>query len=185
MNDEKIIDLFLERSEQAINELSKKYGRLCHNVALNIVKNEADAEECVNDAYLKIWNAIPPTVPKSLTAYACGMVRYVAMNRYVDNNAKKRSGALDTELEELLECFDSSYSLEDTIDERQFTKALDEFLRAQKQRDRVVFIKRYFYCSSLKDIAKQIGQSPASVGMRLSRIREKLKKFLTEKGFVL
>ena len=105
MDDEKIIELFFVRSEQAIKELDRKYGRKCHAVSYNILNNHQDAEECVNDAYLGAWNAIPPAKPDPLLAFVCKIVRNVSLKRYERNTAAKRNSRYDVSIEELGDCF--------------------------------------------------------------------------------
>ncbi|NLE14203.1 MAG: hypothetical protein GX628_11070 [Clostridiales bacterium] len=111
MDDSKIIELFFERSEQAIIELSKKYGSICDRVAYNILNNRSDAEECVNDAYLAVWNAIPPQRPDPLLSYVCRIVRNLALKKYHANTALKRNSMYDVCLDEIVDCFSSSVSV--------------------------------------------------------------------------
>lgn len=185
MEDGKIIKLFNERSEQAISELSKKYGRLCLKIAFNIVKNECDAEECVNDAYLKVWSSIPPNAPDSLLAYTCQIVRNQALNRLEANKASKRDGVLDTDFDEVLACIDDSYDIDRIVDARLFRQGVNEFLRTLDKDGRVIFVRRYFYCDSIEDIAKTFSMTVPAVGMRLTRIKKRLKKYLVQKGIML
>lgn len=185
MEDSKIIELFYARSEQAIAELSKKYGRLCSQIAFNIVKNECDAEECVSDAYLKVWNSIPPNDPDSLIAYTCQIVRNQALNKLEANKTLKRDGEADTDFDEVLACIDDSYDIEHIVDAKLFRQAINDFLRSIDRESRVIFVKRYFYCNSIEDIAKELSKSAPAIGMRLTRIKKRLKKYLIQKGIML
>ena len=116
LDDSKIIELFFERSEQAIIELSKKYGTICTKVACNILNNKQDAEECVNDAYLGVWNTIPPQRPDSFIGYVCRIVRNLAIKRYHFNTAVKRNSIYDVALDELEECISGKLSVEEQLE---------------------------------------------------------------------
>ena len=128
MDDSKIIELFYERSEQAIIELSKKYGAVCTRVANNILNNRQDTEECVNDAYLGAWNTIPPQNPNPLLSYVCRIVRNLAVNRYHATTAAKRDSSYDVALDELENCFSAACSVEDELDAREVARIIDDFL---------------------------------------------------------
>ena len=183
MDDQKIINLFYERSEQAIKELSKKYGGLCHTIAKNILNNEADAEECVNDAYLGAWNTIPPQSPSPLLSYIIKIVRNLAIKKYHSNCALKRNSHYDIALSELEECIPSSYSVEDEIDAKILTQHLNEFLGSLDKTNRIIFVRRYWYADSISKIANAFQMSDHTITMRLSRTREKLRNFLLKEGF--
>lgn len=185
MEDSKIIELFHERSQQAIVELSKKYGKLCQNVAANILGNECDAQECVNDAYLGVWNSIPPTQPVSLMAFVCGITRNIATVRYHASKAQKRDNSYDAVLDELEIFLSDDTSIEDCIESRELTRLFDEFLKQASDLDRAIFIRRYWFSQSVSDIGKYFGKSPHYVSVRLSRIKNELKKFLLQKGINL
>ena len=185
MEDSKIVDLFYERSEQAITELSKKYGSICQKIALNIVRNEADAEECVSDAYLKIWNCVPPTVPDPLITYVCQVVKTVAINRYNSNVANKRNNIGDIAIHELDEVLGTQSDIEDELEAKRIGLEISRFLDTLDADSRVMFVKRYYFGESITDIAKYFHKSAHSVTARLSRIREKLKKYLIEKEITL
>ena len=115
MDDIEIIELFFERSEQAIIELSNKYGAICNKVADNILNNRLDSEECVNDAYLGVWNTIPPQRPNPLLSYVCRIVRNLALKKYHENTAQKRNSYYDVALDEIADCIPASFSVEDEI----------------------------------------------------------------------
>lgn len=185
MEDSRIIELFYARSEQAIKELSKKYGALCTHVARNILNNRQDAEECVNDAYLGAWNTIPPENPNPLRTYICRIVRNLSIMRYHSNTAKKRNSYYDAALDELEDCITSVSSVEDEISVRELSRLLDAFLDNLDVENRVIFVRRYWYSDSVSEIAERLGVSSNNISVRLSRIRSKLKKFLEKEGYIV
>lgn len=183
MEDSKIIALFFARSEQAITELSAKYGKLCIRIANNILGNGQDAEECVNDAYLGAWNTIPPQKPNPLQTYICRIVRNLAITRYHANTAKKRNSYYDVALEELQHCLFSPETAESTLEAKELSHLLDRFLASLDTRSRVMFVRRYWHSDSVGDIAAAFRMRPNSVSVQLSRIRSKLRKFLIQEGY--
>ena len=182
MDDKNIIELFYERSEQAITELSKKYGLLCKKVADNILNNHLDAEECVNDAYLAVWNTIPPQNPDSLVSYVCRIVRNQAIKKYHENTALKRNSIYDTSLDELEEVLPSSASVEGELEAKEVSAIIDRFLETLDKQSRTMFIRRYWYSDSIEEIAKAFKTSKHYISVRLSRIRKALKKYLVKEG---
>ena len=183
MEDSRIIDLFFERSEQAIAELSKKYGAVCNRVAGNILQNSLDVEECVNDAYLGAWNTIPPRRPEPLLAYLCRIVRNLSITRYHANTAAKRNSFYDAALDELEECLASAKTVETEISAKELSDLLDRFLGTLDRENRIMFVRRYWYSDPVSSIAAAFHMSSNSVSARLSRIRTKLKKFLKKEGY--
>lgn len=185
MDDSKIIELFFERSEQAIDELSKKYGPLCKKIAFNILGNSLDSEECVNDAYLGIWNTIPPQKPDPLATFVFRIVRNTAIKKYHSNTAVKRNSAYDVSLDELEGCLGSLDSLEDEYDLKLLSREIDKFLDSLNTENRVIFVRRYWFSDSIPDIAKRVSMSEHNVSARLFRLRENLKKHLRKGGYNL
>ncbi|MGM9619138.1 MAG: RNA polymerase sigma factor [Oscillospiraceae bacterium] len=185
MQDQEILRLFFERSEQAIAELEKKYGTLCRRIASNILRSEQDAEECVSDAYLAVWNAIPPERPAPLSAYVCRIVRNLAVKRYHANTARKRNSFYDVALEELEECLSAPETAETALSARELTRLLDAFLDTLEERDRFLFVRRYWYADSVAALAADFGISENNASVRLSRLRGKLKSYLRKEGFFL
>ena len=185
MDDSKIIELFYERSEQAITELSNKYGSVCSKVAFNILNSQQDTEECVNDAYLGTWNTIPPQKPNPLISYVCRIVRNLAIKKYHKNTAAKRNSIYDTALDELEECFPSQDSVEAEYNAIETARIIDDFLDTLDQDNRIMFVRRYWHSESIDDIAKLFQTSNHNVSVRLSRTRNKLKKHLIKEGVVL
>ena len=185
MEDNKIIDLFFQRSETAISELAAKYGRLCHKIAQNILNNVSDAEECVNDTYLGVWNSIPPNHPESLSSYVCRIARNLSIKRYQYNTASKRNSVYDTSMEELEECIASLKDVESEIESQQLTKTIEQFLDTLNETDRILFMRRYYFSDSYADIAAQTGLTEKNVSVRLTRLRAKMKNYLTERDYVI
>ena len=182
MEDTAIIELFFARSESAVDELSRKYGWSCRRLAYNLLGSPEDAEECVNDAWLGVWNTIPPRRPESLYGYVCRIVRNLAITRYHANTAKKRDSRHDEVLEELAYCLPSGSTVEDEVDARETGRLINVFLGKLDNRNRIIFMRRYWYGDSIEDIAAMIGVSAHYVSVRLSRIRGRLRKYLREEG---
>ncbi len=182
IEDEKIIDLFFERSEQGIRELDNKYGAVCRSLSYNIVNNRQDAEECVNDAYLGAWNAIPPARPNPLPAYIVKIVRNISLKTYWRKKAAKRGGQYQTALEEIEGCIADRKTVEEEIEARELTRMIEAFLDTLTLENRVIFMRRYWFADSCKDIAGVVGLSEKNISVRLTRIREKMKRYLTERG---
>lgn len=184
MDDKAIIDLFFERSEQAIRELDTKYGKTCHKVSYNILNNQQDAEECVNDAYLGTWNAIPPQRPNPLLTFLCRVVRNLSIMRYHANTATKRNSAYDIALEELENCLSSGITVEDEVEGKLLVQTIEDFLDTLSRGSRVIFMRRYWFSDSYAEIAKQVGISEKTVSVRLTRIRNQLREHLTKEGML-
>ena len=181
IDDEKIIELFFKRSEQAIRELDHKYGKICYNLSYNIVGSRQDAEECVNDTYLGIWNAIPPAKPAPLLSYTVKVVRNISLKIYWKKRAAKRSSAYAVALEEIEACISGDETVEDEIEARELAHMIEEFLDTLTLDNRVIFMRRYWFSDSYKDIAGFVGLSEKNISVRLTRIREKMKQYLIER----
>lgn len=185
MDDSKIIELFFERSEQAIIELSNKYGAICSKVADNILNNRLDSEECVNDAYLGVWNTIPPQRPNPLLSYVCRIVRNLALKKYHENTAQKRNSYYDAALDEIADCIPAAFSVEDEIMAKEAAGVIDDFLETLDQQSRIMFIRRYWHADSIEEIAALFHKSKHYISVRLSRIRKALRQYLGKKGIFL
>lgn len=185
MEDEKIIELFFNRSEQAIKELDLKYGKVCHNVSYNILHSRQDAEECVNDAYLGTWNAIPPQRPNPLLTFLCKIVRNLSIMRHHANTALKRNNTYDVALEELEGCLASPVTVEMEIETDELTRIIDSFLETLSQENRVIFMRRYWFSDTYKQIAERVGITENNVSVRLTRIRKQMKQYLTEREVLI
>lgn len=182
VEDSKIIELFYERSEQAIVELSNKYGSVCAKVADNILNNSQDTEECVNDAYLGAWDSIPPQKPNPLLSYVCRIVRNLAIKKYHANTAAKRNSTYDIVLDELENCFPASNPVEDEFNAREVARTIDAFLETLDTENRILFVRRYWYSDSIAELAKIFHTSSHNISVRLSRTREKQRKYLRKEG---
>ena len=182
MTENDIIGLFYERSEQAILELDRKYGNLCRRLACDIVNSAHDAEECVNDAYLGVWNAIPPARPHPLLPYVLKIVRNTALKSYWHSQAAKRVGPYTVALQEIEDCLADRQRVEDEIEARELACLVEGFLDTLSKEDRVIFLRRYWFADSYRDIAQRVGLSEKNVSVRLTRTRQKLKEYLTESG---
>ncbi len=182
MDDAKIIELYFARKEDAIVETDKRYGRYCRYIACNILNNDADAEEIVNDTYLKVWNSVPPKRPNPLKSYLGKICNRLAINRYYEKNAEKRGGGqVALALEELAECVSGKES--DIADELALKNALDRFLASLPQKTRNIFVRRYWYGASVSEISKEYGIGESYVTVLMLRTRKKLKAFLQKEGF--
>ena len=185
MTDTEIINLFFERSEQAIEELAKKHGSAVARVARNILGNSQDAEECVNDTYLGAWNAIPPHKPSPLRTFVCRIARNLATKRYHSNTADKRNSQYDLALDELEDYLSDSDSVEKAYEAQELKEAINGFLATLSYSDRFLFMRRYWYSDPVQDIAKMAHSTNNSVTVRLFRIREKLKLYLEKEGLLV
>ena len=185
MEDKQIVELYWERSETAISETEKKYGRYCHYIAYQILANDEDAKEVVNDTYLKAWNTIPPQRPDPLKPYVGTISRQLALNVYKEQHRQKRGGQVPLALEELSECIPDTDSGEDIGESVALADALSRFLWSLPQRTRNIFVRRYFYMSSAAEIAADFSMKESNVTMHLLRTRKKLEQFLKKEGFYL
>lgn len=183
--DENIIEMFFARSEQAIRELDLKYGKVCLKLSYNIVNNHQDAEECVNDAYLGARNAIPPARPKPLLTYLCRIVRNISLKNCQRKGAAKRSGIYAAAVDEMEESLADINTAENEIEVRELVRIIGEFLDDLSAENRVIFMRCYWFFDSYRDIAGFSGLSEKNVSVRLSRIRQKLKEYLTEREVFL
>ncbi len=181
IDDEKIIEMFFERSEQGIQELDNKYGKICHNLSYNIVSNRQDAEECVNDAYLGAWNAIPPEQPNPLLTYVCKIVRNISLKIYYRKEAAKRSSQYMIAMEEIEACIADPNTVEAEIEVRELARIIESFLDTLTVENRVIFMRRYWFSDSCKDIAEFVGLTEKNISVRLTRIRKKMKEYLAER----
>lgn len=181
MEDEKIIDLFFGRSEQAIHELDTKYGKVCHKLSYNILQNKQDAEECVNDAYLGTWNAIPPQRPNPLLTFLCKIVRNLSIMRHHANTAMKRNSTYEVALEELEGVLSSPATVEAEHDAKELVHIIESFLDTLTAENRVIFLRRYWFSDTYADIAERVGLTEKNISVRLTRTRKQLREYLLER----
>ena len=185
MDDRDLIDLFFKRDEQAIVSCSERYGHWCFTVAWNILFDREDSEECVNDTWNTAWNTIPPKRPEKLKYYLAKITRGFALNRLRSDTRQKRGGGeYEQALEELEYSLHTDRTPEQELMASGLTEILNRFLKKQPERDRNVFIRRYFYLESGRQIAKRYGLSESNVNVILNRVRTKLKAVLQEEGYI-
>ena len=181
MEDNKIVELFLARSEDAITETASQYGSYCYAIAYNILANVEDADESVNDTYMGAWNSIPPQRPIALSTYLGKLTRRISINRWHSNNAEKRGGSdVAMSIDELSECLPSNTTVEDEVEIRLLSSIVSDFLRSLPDNKRRVFVCRYWYSYSIDEISKLFGYSKTKTANMLSRLRRGLKKWLEE-----
>ncbi len=185
MEDAAIIGLFFERSEQAVDELDRKYGATLKKTAANILRDRQDAEECVNDAYMGAWNSLPPHRPDRLGSYVCRIARNLAIGRLRSETAQKRNDGLDLVLDELEEFIPSGTSVEAEVEAKELASAIDRFLSELAYDDRFMFVRRYWYADPVRDIAAVMNCRPDRVSLRLFRLREKLRINLKKEGLLV
>ena len=183
MEDSEIISLFFARSEQAVAELDRQYGAAVKKTAANILPDRLDAEECVNDTYLRVWNSIPPQRPNPLVSFVCKITRNLALDRYRSSRAEKRNGSLDLVLDEMEDCIPSTMNVETELEAKELTAAINRFLAALPREDRLLFVRRYWYGDPVSDLAAQTNSSANRISVRLFRLREKLRNTLKKEGF--
>ncbi len=186
LEDKEIIDLLWQRNPDSLLELDANYHTYCFSIALNIVKNKEDAEECVSDTWFKMWQVIPPSCPKSLKSFAGRITRNLALNRYRDEHTNKRGkGVFCVPLEELAECLDAGTNVEDAITEDEINEIIQRFIKNLKTADRKIFLRRYYFADDIPAIAKRFGMTNSNVKVRLHRIRMNLKKLLEKGGYIV
>ena len=181
IDDSEIIELYFARDEQAIKETDNKYGKLCRSVAFNILNNREDSDECVNDTYIGVWNAIPPTKPNNLMAFVCRITRNLSFKRLEYISCGKRSKNMIVSLDELSDVLPDERCSPDMNDE-DVGKLISHFLRLQKEDVRNVFIRKYYFFDSVEEIAEHFDFTESKVKNMLFHTRNKLKNFLIREG---
>ena len=186
VTDNEIIDLYWVRSESAIQETVRQYGSFCTTISMNILKNKEDAEECVNDTYLKAWDAIPPQRPTVFSSFLGRIVRNLSLDRYKARKAQKRS--IDETallLSELDDCIPSTSSVEDEVDTGILEEMIDRFLSSIGKDDRVFFVRRYWFADPITGIAERFAVGESKVKTSLFRTRNKLREYLEKEGVAI
>lgn len=184
MEDERLIQLFWNRSETAIQETSNKYGSYLHRISMNIVQSAEDASECVNDTYFKVWNSIPPQWPQRFKSWIGRIVRNISLDCYKREHAAKRGGhGTDILLSELEQCIPCQNWKKEQSSDEMIVEIINQFLQEQKKENRMIFIRRYWYGDSIKEIAGKLNMKESKVKTSLYRSRNKLRSCL-EKGGV-
>jgi len=186
MQDKEIIALFWQRDEDAIAETDLKYGKYCHRIAENILENAQDADECVNDTWLKTWNAIPVSRPRYFQGFLAKITRNLAIDRWKRESAAKRgNGAVALALDELEECISGLSNVESDYEAKELAGAIDSFISALPEKEQCIFVQRYFYVESVRNIAAALRMRENNVSVTLSRTRKSLKRYLQEEGYEL
>ena len=186
MDDKKIVELYFNRMEAAIEETSRKYGHFCFTIANNILRNKEDSDECVNDTYLQVWNTVPPQRPNSLKAFLGKITRNLSLHKWEKRQAKKRGkDEMSYVLEELQECISGVMDVEQVTEQMVLVDTLNHFLSSLDIEARKLFMARYFSFFSIKEIAIRYQMGESKVKMSLLRSREKLKSMLEKEGIIL
>ena len=185
MNDDKIVDLYWIRSEDAITETSIKYGKYCYGIAYNILADAEDAEESVNDTYFDAWNTMPPHRPSALSAFLGKLTRRISIDRWRKRSAAKRGGELAAALDELNECVPSHENVEQDVLAADLEKRINTFVNDLPTAERRVFLCRYWYLDSISAICEQFGYSQSKVKVMLHRTCKALHNCLVSEEYVL
>ena len=185
MDDSRIVDLYWDRDERAVEETAQKYGPYCQQIAMNILRNLQDAEECVNDTYLRTWNTIPPQRPTKLGAFVGKITRHLSLDKFKARSAEKRLGdSFGLSLEELEGCLPSG-DFEADLDAQAIGAAINRFLGKELPTARKIFVCRYFYGDSIEDICRRFSMTEAKVKSSLFRSRNRLRAHLEKEGIGL
>ena len=185
MDDSEIIELYFQRSEEAVTQTASKYGKYCYQIAYHILSSREDSEESVNDTYLAAWNTMPPRRPNILSAFLGKLTRYISLDRWKKRSAQKRGGGqVALSLEELEECISGGDDPEKEVDRKELLRYLNRFLDALPETQRSVFVCRYWYLESIPEIAARFGFSESKVTAMLHRLREKLRARLKMEGLL-
>lgn len=183
LQDEKIVELFWNREEAAIWESERQYGKYCYAIAFHVLRAREDSDECVNDTWLRAWNAIPPQRPKLLQAFLGRITRNLAFDRFrAWKTGKRGSGEILLVLEELEECVPAAQDTEETVEDWELERVLGRFLQSLPERDCGIFLERYWYSKSVREISRGYSLKESSIKSCLFRSREKLRVFLEEEG---
>ncbi len=185
MEDHQIISLFFDRSDTAIRETDNKYGGFCRGIAFNITRDALDCEECVNDTYLRAWEVIPPTRPESLRAFLGRIVRNFSLDRVRRKTAAKRTVYGTSPLDELIDCLPARDDTAEAADDIVLRELINRFLASLPEQTRNIFLRRYWYFSPIKDIARDYRMTESKIKMMMLRTREALRKALEQEGYTI
>ena len=183
MDDNSIIEMYWKRDKHAIHETDQKYGRLCYRLADNILKLKEDAEECVNDTFMKLWNSIPDDRPAHFSAYICQIVKRLALSKLRYNKADKRAAENCVPYEELSEIVSGGADPEEASIMSELSESISEYLMTESKQNRIIFVRRYWYGDPLSKIAEKFNMNEKTVGTILYRTRMKLKDYLKKEGY--
>ena len=182
MEEEKIIELFFRRDEAAISQTEARYGAYSRSIAMHIVNSHEDAEECVEDSYMKLWDTIPPEKPESLKAYLGRIVRNISISMLRKKNAEKRRSDMEVLFSELEDCIPSKNDVETAVDHIVLTQTINRWLETEKKENRKLFVCRYWYGCGFEELAARYGMTVNKITLRLHRMRGRLKKYLEREG---
>ena len=185
MDDHTIVELYHRRDEQAIAESDKKYGSLCHSIALRLLGFREDAEECVNDTWHAAWNKMPPDRPQTLGAFFGRITRNLSISRWRREHAKKRYGGIEVLLSELEDCVPAPRTVAEDFDRQQLASSISAWLDSLTDEERRLFIRRYWYGDPVKEVAAEQGVTVNTLSQRLLRLRRALRAFLESEGVEL
>ena len=185
MEDNKIVDLYWARSEDAIRETGEKYGKYSFSIAFRILQSDRDAEECVNDTYVKLWEAIPPNRPENFALFLGKITRNISINRYYRDRAMKRATLMEVTLDELADLLANDNESDCVTDEVVLKDLINRFLASLPKINRIIFVKRYWYLNSVKEISHECGLSETNVKVKLNRMRKNFKSFLEKEEIFL
>ena len=184
--DEQIIEMYWQREEKAIQETDKKYGQFLFNIAYNILHERLDCEECQNDTYLRVWNAIPPTRPTVFKAFITQIMRRIAINRYKEKSSKKRiPSELTVSMENVIDALHSDVTVEAEYTAEEVGKIINDYVRELPDRQRYIFIDRFYLAESVETIATDLSISVPTVYREIDKIKQSLKLYLEKNGVVI
>lgn len=183
MKDKEIIELFFNRSEDAIHQTQLKYGKLCRKISMGILNDIRDVDECINDTWMVLWNHIPPRKPEPLKTYICRITKNLSLKCYKHHHAQKRNSEYELSLQELGECFKTSENVEQEIETQELTQIINRFVSQLPSSKRTMFLQRYWLLMPVKEISELHHISEKNASMKLSRIRTKLKEYLIQEGY--
>lgn len=182
MDDQSIVELYLQRDENAIKESRNKYEAYCYRIAINILSVAEDVEECINDTWISVWNRIPPVIPKSLKAFLGKLVRDISLSRYRAVHAKKRYNGMELILDELAECIPSEQDIQESLEQKELSGTVNGWLDSLPQEDRVLFVKRYYYGETVKQLSEMQSCTENQMAQKMMKLRNKLKAHLLSGG---
>jgi RNA polymerase sigma-70 factor (ECF subfamily) len=186
MDDARIVELYWQRDERAVAETQNKYGKYCFTIADNILQNKEDSEECVNDTYVGAWNAIPPHRPEILRTFVGKITRRCSLKKLREKSAKKRGNSeVFVSFDELEECIADGRELDAGLEAKELAEVINEFLESVSETERRIFVCRYWYFDSIKDISRRYGFGESKVKMTLKRTRDKLSEWLNDEGITI
>lgn len=185
MEDKEIIDLLFARNENGLLQTEEKYGRMYCNILRQALSDESDVEECANDVLMGLWNSIPPQYPNHFPSYICRLARHIGITRYRYNNRQKRALGCSVLLSELEHCIPAPDQYEATENARTLYAVMEQFLRGLDEQTQVLFIRRYYYMETVKELAQRFGVTENFVSVRLHRARKTLKELLRKEGMML